>query len=137
MRARVVTYGLVALLAVCAVVQVEWWPLTAFRLFSQPRTATATAWEVDLVDAAGAEHAVPFDRLPRGFRGAHHLAPTLAASAPGRRDAVCRAWAAAGGRRLGVAATEVRVYRLTGRVPTGPGDRVPPPRRALATTCAP
>ena len=134
-RARWVAYGLVGLLAFSVVTQVEWWPLSSFRLFSQPRTGTATSWQVVLVDDAGTEHPLPFDRLPRGFRGSHQLAPTLRSLPASRRDAVCRAWADAAAARLGTVATEVRVYRVTGRVPTGHGTD-PPTTRALSVTCA-
>lgn len=134
-RARWVAYGLVALLALSVVAQVEWWPLSSFRLFSQARTGTATSWRIALVDAEGAEHPLPFDQLPRGFRGSHHLAPTLRGLRPDRRDAVCRAWADAARDRLGIVAAQVRVYRVTGRVPTGHGP-TPTATRTLSVACA-
>lgn len=134
-RARWVAYGLVALLALSVVAQVEWWPLSSFRLFSQARTGTATTWQVALVDATGAEHPLSFDRLPRGYRGSHQLAPTLRGLPGERRDAVCRAWADAAADRLAIVATEVRVYRVTGLVPTGHGP-TPPATRSLSVTCA-
>lgn len=130
-----VGYGLGALLVVCVLAQVEVWPLSSFRLFSEERTTATTGWEVALVDGAGAEHAVPFSRLPRAYRGAHHLAPGLAGLPADRRDAVCRAWADAAAPVLGVTATEVRVYRLSGRVPSGDAA-TPPGRRTLHVTCA-
>lgn len=132
--ARLVTYGLVSLLVLSVLTHTEWWPLSSFRLFSVARTANATSWEVTLVDVDGGEHVLPFGRLPRGFRGSHHLAPTLRALPPDARHAVCRAWAAAGAPRLGVAATGVRVYRVSGLVPTG-HDPVPAPTRTLWATC--
>jgi len=133
-RARWVAYGLVGLLAFSTIAGVEWWPLSSFRLFSQARTGTAVSWQVAVVDGAGEEHVLPFDQLPRGYRGSHQLAPTLRRLSPRRRDAVCRAWAAAAG-RLAVEAGEVRVYRVTGRVPTGHGPG-PAPTRTLSVTCA-
>ena len=134
-RARWVAYGLVGLLAFSVVTRVEWWPLSSFRLFSQARTGVATSWQVAVVDDAGAEHPLPFDRLPRGLRGAHQLAPTLRGLPASRRDAVCRAWADAAAARLGLVATEVRVYRVTGLVPTGHGTS-PASTRTLSVTCA-
>lgn len=134
--ARLVCYGLVALLVFSVVTQVEWWPLSAFRLFSTARTATTTGWDVALVDGAGAEHALPFARLPRSLRGYSHLAAELRTLPLAKRDAVCRAWANAAARRVGTVATRVRVYRVTSRVPTGHGEATPPPRRSLDTTCA-
>ena len=134
-RARWVAYGLVGLLALGVVAGLEWWPLSSFRLFSQARTGTSTSWQVALVDAAGTEHPLPFSRLPRGFRGSHQLAPELRSLPAGERDGVCRAWADAAADRLGVVATEVRVYRVTGRVPTGHGP-APVTTRTLSVTCA-
>ena len=136
-RARWVAYGLVGLVVLSVLAQVEWWPLSSFRLFSQARTGIATSWQVALVDDAGAEHPLPFDRLPRGFRGSHQLAPTLRGLPASRRDSVCRAWADAAADQLGTVASEVRVYRVTGRVPAGPGaGAVPAPTRTLSVTCA-
>lgn len=134
MRARIVTYGLVGLLAVCAVAQVEWWPLSAFKLFSRARTASTTSWQVALVDDAGLEHVIAFRRLPRGYRGAHRLAADLPGMSTTRRQAVCRAWASAGGRTLGIAPTEVRVYRVEGRLSPG-GGPASVVSRTLTTTC--
>lgn len=133
-RARLVTYGLVGLLLLGVVRQVEWWPLSSFRLFSEARTATAASWQVALVDRAGTEYPLDFGRLPRGYRGSHQLAPQLRSLPAGRRNAVCRAWADAAAQRLGVVATEVRVYRVTGQVPTGHGA-APPSTRTLRVTC--
>ena len=135
MRARLVTYGMVAVLAVCVLAGAEWWPFSSFRLFSQARTAATTSWQVVVVDEAGTEHAIPFGRLPRSYRGVHHLAPGLPRLPPARRDAVCRAWAGAGDDELDVQATEVRVYRIDGRLPAGGGPATVV-SRTLSTTCA-
>ena len=134
MRARVVTYGLVGLLALCVVAQVEWWPLSAFKLFSGERTAATVSWQVALVDPGGAEHVVPFDRLPRGYRGPHHLAADLPGLPARRTEAVCKAWALAGARELGITPTEVRVYRVAGRRPAGGGPAAVV-SRSLSVTC--
>jgi hypothetical protein len=132
-RARLVTYGLVGALALFVGTGAEWWPLSSFRLFSQARTSATTTWDVKLVDGAGAEHDLPFGRLPRGYRGVHHVAPRLAAMPAGERDGVCRAWADAAAARLGVVAREVRVYRVAGHVAAG-GTPVPEPTRTLSAT---
>ena len=134
MRARIITYGLLGLLAFFLATQSEWWPLSAFKLFSQARTAASTSWEVALVDKAGDEHVVPFERLPRGYRGVHQLAPGLGRLPAGRREAVCQAWAAAGARELDIRATEVRIYRVAARVPAG-GGAPALVSRTRTTTC--
>jgi hypothetical protein len=58
-RARQVTYGMVAVIAVTAIAGVELWPLTAFRLFSGVRTGTGTSYELLAVDADGIRTRVP------------------------------------------------------------------------------
>lgn len=58
-RARQVTYGMVAVIAVTAVAGLELWPLTAFRLFSGVRTGTGTSYELLAVDADGTRTRVP------------------------------------------------------------------------------
>jgi hypothetical protein len=57
--ARRVTYGFVAVLLVTAAVQLEAWPLTAFRLFSQIRTGTGSTLELVAVAPDGVETPVP------------------------------------------------------------------------------
>ncbi|HEX2699464.1 MAG TPA: hypothetical protein VHM89_04575 [Acidimicrobiales bacterium] len=134
-QARAVTYGLAGLLVLCVVAQLELWPLSAFRLFSTERTSATTSWDVRLVAADGTEHVLPFDRLPRGYRGVHHVAPRLRDLPAEDRDGVCRAWAGAAATRLGVVATGVRVYKVSGHVGTG-ASPAPPARRMLWVTCA-
>lgn len=134
MRGRVVTYGLVGLLVLCVVAQVEWWPLSAFKLFSAARTADTTTWQVTLVDPGGAEHVVPFGSLPRGYHSPAHLAAALPNLPARRTEAVCKAWALAGAKQLGITATEVRVYEVTGRRPAGGGPAALV-SRTLTTRC--
>ena len=58
---RVVTYGMVAGLLVAAQLEVEVWPVTSFRLFSQIRTDRSVALQLVAVDAQGARLPVPLD----------------------------------------------------------------------------
>lgn len=50
---RLVTYGLVLVLAFGVVEQVEAWPVTSYRLFSQVRTGQSTTLELVAVDGDG------------------------------------------------------------------------------------
>jgi hypothetical protein len=54
---RVVTWSLLAAMAVAAVAQLELWPLTAFRLFSEVRTADQTRLERVAEHLAGPDEA--------------------------------------------------------------------------------
>ncbi|WP_029291896.1 hypothetical protein [Cellulomonas sp. HZM] len=60
--ARRVVYGTIAVLAVVVLVQLELWPLTAFRLFSTVRTGTTTSVQLVVVGRDGSEHPL---QLPR------------------------------------------------------------------------
>jgi hypothetical protein len=58
---RVVTYGVVAGLLVAAQLELEVWPVTSFRLFSQIRTDRSVGMQLVAVDADGARVPVPLD----------------------------------------------------------------------------
>src|SRR5688572_26264809 len=53
--ARLTVYGLLAAVLWCGVAQIEWWPLTSWKLFSQLRTAESNRWELAGVDDDGSE----------------------------------------------------------------------------------
>ena len=117
--ARLVGGGMIAALLVVGVAEVEPWPLSSMRLFSQVRTDRSSGFEV-FVDGQRLDLA----SLGRGFRGAHHLLPRFDDMSEAERDDVCAAWADAAG-HPGAA---VRIDRVTWTVPTGPDD----PRREVA-----
>jgi hypothetical protein len=133
---RLVVYGLVALLGIAAVVDAEWWPVSSMRLFSQVRSDSAVSWEVRLVGPNGTEEILDVASLGRGFRGAHHLVPELAAMSAADRDAVCRAWAEAAAAAGHVAAVEVRIDRVVRSVPTSDDDVAAERSRTEAVRCA-
>jgi hypothetical protein len=58
-RARWTAYGLVAVIAVTAIAQVELWPVTAFRLFSGARTGTGVVYQLYAVGHDGSRTRVP------------------------------------------------------------------------------
>ena len=130
-RARVVTYGLLALLGSAAVTGAEWWPVSSFRLFSTLRRETKVAWQVVTVDPSGGEHPARVGRLGRSYRGAGHL---LAAPDHDGRRRACRTWLDAYRRRGEPPAGGLRVYRVVLRVPTE-GRHATVVRRRLVTSC--
>jgi hypothetical protein len=133
---RVVVYGLVGLLAVAAVAEAEWWPVSSMRLFSQVRTDTAVVWEVHLVGASGEDEVLDVSSLGRGFRGAHHLVPRLAAMPAAERDAVCAAWADAAAAQGHIAAVDVRIDRVVRSVPRRDAEAPAERSRTEAVRCA-
>ena len=124
--ARLLGPGLVAVLLAVGVAEVEPWPLSSMRLFSQVRTDRSSGFEV-FVDGERLHLA----SLGRGFRGAHHLLPRFDSLTQDERDDVCAAWATAAGSPGGA----VRVDRVTWTVPTGPDDRRREVARREAWTC--
>ena len=124
---RAVVYGALTALAWCVVMQIEAWPLSAFRLFSLPRSGTEVAWEIARVDAPQRESPLDLADLGRGFRQSGHQLPSLARD-PVRRDAACDAWLSR------TDALELRVYR-TVRVRSEPGDHPLVRERVLKFRC--
>ncbi|QAY69728.1 hypothetical protein [Xylanimonas protaetiae] len=82
-RARQVTYGMVAVLAVTAVAHLELWPLTSFRLFSGLRTGTGATYELIAVATDGTRTVVPTN---------HQLVAKLPQAAPDAVAAQVGAW---------------------------------------------
>ena len=127
--------ALVALLAVAAAVDAEWWPVSSMRLFSQVRSDSAVSWEVRLVGGSGTEEVLDVASLGRGYRGAHHLVPELAGMPAADRDAVCHAWAEAAAAAGHLTAVEVRIERVVRSVPTSDADVVEERSRTEAVRC--
>lgn len=67
-RARRVCYGLVGFLVAWAVTDVDFWPMTAYRLFSEVRTDQATSTQLVAMFDDGTEQVV--------FPGASEVAST-------------------------------------------------------------
>jgi hypothetical protein len=88
----------------CALLQVEAWPFSGWRLFSHLRSEEARGWQATVVEPDGSERPIPFAVLHvlQGFDGL---------SSEGRA-AVCGAWSAelAG---TGTEGVEIRVYATT------------------------
>ncbi|QAY64578.1 hypothetical protein ET495_16780 [Xylanimonas allomyrinae] len=82
-RARYVTYGMLAVLAVAAVANLELWPLTSFRLFSDVRTGTGATYQLVAVAPDGTRTVVPTNR---------QLVAKLARAAPDAVAAQVDAW---------------------------------------------
>lgn len=96
-RARRVTYSAVGVLLLVALVQVELWPLTAFRLFSDVRTGTRSSIELVAVGADGTRTPIRLDpRNPVVVTTGRQYA-NVATAAPDEQRAMVRAWLTAAG----------------------------------------
>lgn len=92
---RLVVVAFLVLVFGSAAFEVEVWPLSAFKLFSQARTATEVRWELVAVDEAGTETPADLDAMGRPFRQAAHLLPGLAVASASARHSACAGWLAA------------------------------------------
>lgn len=112
--ARAVTYGAVALLLAVALVQLELWPLTAYRLFSNVRTDSRVTLELVAVGDDGATTPV---RLPsdRVLGTTAHQYRDLEKASDERRRELVAAWLSAGSLDADEVA-EVRLDRVRQRM---------------------
>jgi hypothetical protein len=132
--ARPFLYGFLAVLLLTALLAVEWWPFTGWKLFSQLRTGTVHGWQVTTVDPAGNEEALDFGALPRGFSGWFQLAQRLPSMTASDRDELCTTWLTAT-HDAGTGAVGVRVYRTTQAVRTDDRGPAPPVERTFYLAC--
>jgi hypothetical protein len=91
-RARGVTYGTIALLLVAALVHLDAWPVSAYRLFSNVRGPSGVSLTLVAVapDGVRTDVRVPSDEDPLTTTG--HLYDDLPRVAPERAVAMVRAW---------------------------------------------
>ena len=122
------------LFVVAALAEVNAWPLTGWRLFSQVRGPTQPGWQAVVVGPTGEESPVPFGRLPRGFRGGLHVLQDFPSMSPRERLGVCRAWAD-GARDVGVPVVALRVYRTRSTVSLGGSPPTTSTQREQAYEC--
>jgi hypothetical protein len=92
-RTRVFVYGFLALVLVCGLFALEYWPLTGWRLYHEPRKPTHPSWELALVDAAGDERTVTLYDLPVAYRNTERLLGRTAEVDPEQAARICAAWA--------------------------------------------
>ncbi|MEA2932056.1 MAG: hypothetical protein QOI56_841 [Actinomycetota bacterium] len=119
-----------ALFVACALLQVEAWPFSGWKLFSQLRTDETRGWLATAVEAEGVEAPIPFGSFPPGHRGELSVLKGFDDLSPDGRRRVCRAWAAELG-RMGTDVVEIRIYATT-RSARHPEDD----RRRLRHVCA-
>jgi len=119
---------MLAAILVAGLAQIEFWPLTAFRLFSSVRGPTRITWELAVVEVGGTdETVVDLSGLPPALKGADHILPRLAATATttaaGHVAATVRPWLEATGHPW-ASVSKVRLYSVVVRL--GGHGRGPP-----------
>ena len=90
-RARLVTYPVIAVLAVAVLCTVEAWPVTSFRLFSQVRTDTSTGYELVAIDGGGQRSIVQSKISGPAATTAHQYLDLRSMAVPDQQARV-RAW---------------------------------------------
>jgi hypothetical protein len=113
-----------ALFVGCGLLQVEAWPFSGWRLFSELRTDEVRGWLATSVDAAGIERPIPFGSFPDAYRGQLHVLQGFEGLSTSQRLDVCHAWARELAAGTGIDAVEIRIYATTdsARAPDG-GER--------------
>jgi hypothetical protein len=124
-----------AAFVVCAVVGIEAWPLTGFRLFSHLRYANQTEWQAFAVRPDGSEAWLPLSRVHGGYNGFPLVMKSFASRTPEQRTNMCRAWTVAAA-ALQETTVAIRIYTIERRLePRNGRHAAHPPRRTLAYTC--
>lgn len=125
---RLVTYGLVLVLAFGVVEQKEAWPVTSYRLFSQVRTGQSTMLELVAVDDDGERSVV----RPRGEVAAttRHQYRQLRLLDPAAQQVQVRAWLNAAGIDENEVAT-ARLERVTRQLDPDGGPATETSRRLV------
>jgi hypothetical protein len=88
---RRVVVGTLGLLLLTGLVGVEAWPLSKWRLFSEPRRADLGGFVLQAGDADGTRERVSLSQLPLGYRFAGRALDDLEAQPTARGDELCRA----------------------------------------------
>lgn len=135
LRARIVLWGIVALMAASAAFVWEPWPFTSFRLFSHLRTDEQTRWEAAVTDARGNLHAYPLSSAGNGLRGFAFAMSEFEAAPAERRAQMCATWIRASREIIGVEAASLRIYQRRWKLSNRVGDRSRLGPRELRYVC--
>lgn len=108
--ARRVTYGTLAVLLLAGAAQVDFWPLSAYKLFSGVRTDTVTATRLVATLDDGTEAVVDRGADPV-LAPTQNLVPRVAEAVPSAREVMLGVWLEQAGLRP-TAVREVRAERV-------------------------
>jgi hypothetical protein len=91
-RVRAFVYGFLALFLLCGALEIEHWPLTGFRLYTEIRTEERTSTRVIALLADGRSQEVVFVDLPFGYHSTNRLLSDFPEMTQEERDEICDAW---------------------------------------------
>jgi hypothetical protein len=92
LRVRAFVYIFLAVFLVCGALELEYWPLTGFRLYTVIRTEERTSTRVIALLADGGSREVVFVDLPFGYHSTNRLISDFDELTPEERDEICDAW---------------------------------------------
>ncbi len=91
-RVRAFVYAFLAVFLVCGAFEIEHWPLTGFRLYTEIRTEERTSTRVIALLADGGTEEVVFVDLPFGYHSTNRLLSDFPDMTQEERDEICDAW---------------------------------------------
>jgi hypothetical protein len=92
LRVRAFVYVFLAAFLVCGALEVEYWPLTGFRLYTEIRTEERLSTRVIALLADGGSREVVFVDLPFGYHSTNRLISDFDELSQEERDEICDAW---------------------------------------------
>ena len=125
-----------ATVVACAVLGVNAWPFSNWRLFSTMASDHQTRWEATAVDPGGREVAYPISAPPHGYGGLSVVMTGFPRRSATARDTACGVWMRGATRDFGPTIDILRIYRLDWRLSVRRGLRAAPPRRTLSWVCS-
>lgn len=120
-RARLVTYGVLAVMALAVRFEVEAWPVTSYRLFSNVRTSTQSRLVLYAVDLDGVRTKVDLAHGELGVLNTRHQLADVGSASPQRQREMVLAWLRGGGIEPADVTAAV-IERVRSRISTD-GDR--------------
>lgn len=91
-RVRAFVYAFLAVFLVCGAREIEYWPLTGFRLYTEIRTEERPSTRVMALLADGGSREVVFVDLPFGYHSTNRLLSDFPDLTQDERDEICDAW---------------------------------------------
>ena len=89
---RAFVYAFLTVFLVCGALEIEHWPLTGFRLYTELRTEERTSTRVIALRADGGSEEIVFVDLPFGYHSTNRLLSDFPDMTQAERDEICDAW---------------------------------------------
>lgn len=89
---RAFVYAFLAVFLLCGALEIEHWPLTGFRLYTELRTEERTSTRVVALLADGGTEEIVFVDLPFGYHSTNRLLSDFPDMTQAEWDEICDAW---------------------------------------------